>query len=254
MGDDLMGLAVVVVIAGGAFYLLTRDGNFGLGPANADAEPDPNDVPGTVTGGTGVSTATGRCKSLYNGSCCVECKQPTSSACTKCKSVCGASKANCASSTAKINCADGHSCGERCAKRWCTSYKGCCSAANHPGGCAACGVGGKGGSVTNCGDLCRRRECSSYYKLCGKTGCTECNWAHECAAGNCESGHTYDDTCKIGGKLCPPLGSARARAYQAYTGRVTFNQSAPTAFPNSIPMSTPKSASIPPQRSMFSRR
>ncbi len=81
MGDDLMGLAVVVVIAGGAFYLLTKGGNFNLGPSEPDPNADADVSGGSDTGpviGTGA-TSTGRCLSVYAGSCCIECRAPTSS-------------------------------------------------------------------------------------------------------------------------------------------------------------------------------
>jgi len=233
MADDLMMLAVVVVAAGAGFYLLTQGGNFGLGGDAVVYGDEPVDGDADVTG-TGTSTSSTRCSSLYKGSCCISCKQPKSSACTKCKSVCGSAKANCGTGDTG-NCNDGTACGDRCAKGWCTSFRNCCS--NHPGGCAKCGVGGTGTSVTNCPDLCRRRECVSYRKLCSKKlgQCTQCNCAHLCSTAQCGT------FIKAGCSKSSCTTCSFAYRGRAYTGRVTFNQNNPAMHNN------PNSATLPPR-------
>ena len=216
-----MGLAVIVVIAGGAFYLLTQKGNFGLGGVPID---ETGDIDADVTGGGAEVSPAGVGKT--------------------CSQLCQAG-----------NCAD--------------------HAAKYCSGCSKCP--NSGGTSSTCSAWCKASNCVEYRSKCNGT-CSNCRTSAKCSA--CRKGYehrgagcvcyiktgatpqTYAGPCPTGYELrprpdipsqmgCYPISTSLAHAY---TGRVTFNESAPTNNPNSIPMGTYKPIVPKPAPSMRARR
>ena len=156
-----MGLALIVVIAGGAFYLLTREGNFSLGPA--EGEPDPND-PGFVEG-DGVSSGTGGCDDGHScatrcakrwcssfGKCCKEVS------CAYCKTgASGIGKQKCTPCSRNYHRVGTYPC--RCAPN--SGYKPAPRTCKAVTQCPSCGVG-KTRAVINCKCACKSAYAHAY--------------------------------------------------------------------------------------------
>ena len=209
MADDLMGLALIVVIAGGAFFLLTRNGNFSLGPNDADVygTGDPSDDAGVdadVTGG-GDLDASGLSKSAAKKSCSELCKLGW---CTSHRlKYCSGCKACPTKST-------GANCSALCKAVNCEQYRSVCPKAK----------------CSNCLTSSKCKACRKGYVLKGpgctcrlKSGATPQTFGK--IPVQCPTGYTLRERTDIPGQYgCYPS-SARARAY---TGRVTFNPNSPT--------------------------
>ena len=180
--SDLTGLAMVAVLAAGAYVLLSSGAL-----KNTNADTLNTDDPGFTEGeGSESQGGSSSCKSLCRDKDCDGYDEEGCTAgCSACKSGGGSgggSPGNTSGSGSSANCDDGHACGTRCAKGWCTSFRKCCK--NYAGGCANCNVGGSGGG-TNAQDLCRRKECVNYIKRYGKSGCSKCSCSNLCKSSQC---------------------------------------------------------------------
>jgi len=224
MGDDLLMLGVVVIAAGAGFYLLTKDGNFNLGPADADVSGGDADVTGDGTGTVDPSDPAFKqsCSQLCQAGNCAVHAAKYCSGCSKCPNALGKS-AQCAAWCKAVNCVQYRS-----------QCNGSCSNCPTSRKCAACRKGYEH----------RGPGCTCYLKA----GATPQTFGPKQAG--CPTGYELRPRTDIPSQLgCYPV-SNLAHVHQAYTGRVTFNQSAPIQNPNSIPMSTYKPA---PSQSMSMR-
>lgn len=213
-----MGLAVIVVIAGGAFYLLTQKGNFGLGDVPIDETGDPGFTEGGEVSPAGVGKT---CSQLCQAGNCADHAAKYCSGCSKCPNS-GGTSSQCSAWCKASNCVEYRS---KC--------NGSCSNCMTSVKCAACRKGYEH----------RGAGCGCYLKA-GATPQTYGQIQPKCPTGY-ELKPRTDNPSELG---CYPINSAFAHAY---TGRVTFNESAPIQNPNSIPMSTYRPTPKPAMRALW---